>query len=140
MSALQPRAARRDPGPVLVTHPNPHVLKARVRREVARGAMVVRTNVVEVRPGVYGVEVLQLRPARPAWVKPAAVAGGAVLALGGAGVLGWLLLDAVVALVAGVSLGMVCTVAALGWLVFGAGTGRGGGHGCETTVIVRHRH
>jgi uncharacterized membrane protein (UPF0136 family) len=64
------------------------------------------------------------------------VAGGAVLALGGAGVLGWLLLDAVVALVAGVSLGMVCTVAALVWLVFGASAGGG----CETTVTVRHRH
>lgn len=124
---------------VLIEGTNPHTLRAHVRREWQRGNLTPRSGVLEVRPGIWAVEVDQLRPARPAWVKPAAVTAGTVTVLGGAGLLGWWLLSAVAAFVAGVGLAGLAIGSALAWLAIAGLTG-GTGHGCETIVTVRHRH
>lgn len=128
-----------EPAPlVLVEGTNPHTLRAHVRREWRRGNLVPRTGVAEIRPGIWAVEVDQLRPMTRPWVRPVAVTVGALGTLAGAATLGWWLLSTVTALVAGVGLGAILCVAALGWLTVAAFTPDH--RGCETTVIIRHRH
>lgn len=125
-----------EPAPlVLIQAADPFKLRDFVDRERARKAMIPRSMVQEVRPGVWAVEVVQLRPPRRRWVRPAAVAAGVLTGLGGAAVLGWYLLSIAVA----IGVGLVLTVAALLWLAY-AGLSAGTGSGCETTVTIRHRH
>lgn len=123
---------------VLIQAADPFKLRDLVQREQARRTLIPRSAVQEVRPGLWAVEVVQLRPIRRRWVRPVAVTAGAVTVLGGAAAAGWFLLSMTMTVVAGVGLGVVLTVAALLWLGYAALTS--GGSGCETTVTIRHRH
>lgn len=129
-----------EPSPVvLITSPDPYKLQALVRREVYRKAMIVQVPVRRVAVGLWAAEVIQLRPLERRWVKPVAAVAGVVGVLGGAVAAGWWLLGVLVDAVAGAA--GVVGIAAVGIaLVVGlvlAGSRRAG---CETTVIVRHRH
>lgn len=125
-----------EPAPlVLIQAADPHKLQDLVRRESARRAMIPRTGVVEVRPGLWAVEVVQLRPVRRRWVKPTVIGAGVLGTLGGVAVAGWFLTS----VVAAIGTGVVLTVAALAWLGYAGLTARPGS-GCETTVTIRHRH
>jgi hypothetical protein len=121
---------------VLVTSHNPHMLRALLAAERDRGAMSVRTPVSEIRPGVWGAWVVQLKPMRRPWVRPAVVAAAGTLATATAC---WWLIEAVTAVLAAVSVAGVLGAAVLG-LLLARLMRPGGGHGCETTVTVRHRH
>lgn len=127
-----------EPAPlVLIQAADPYQLQELVRRERARRAMIPRTDVVEVRPGLWAIEVVQLRPMRRPWVKPVAVSAAALSTLSAAGLLGWWLFS--LAVVAGITLGTVLVVCVLAWL--GSSVALSGtGSGCETTVTIRHRH
>jgi hypothetical protein len=120
---------------VLVTSHNPHMLRALLAAERDRGAMSVRTPVSEIRPGVWGAWVVQLKPMRRPWVRPVAAAGGAIVAAS----MCWWLVEAVTAVLAAVSVAGVIGAAVLG-LLLARLVRPSSGHGCETTVIVRHRH
>jgi len=119
---------------VLIQSADPYKLRALLRREAARRSVIVRAGVTEVRPGLWAAEVVQLRPIRAEWVRPALVAGSVVAVLGGAAFLGWLLLSAVVAVVASVSLAAVLGLATVAWLV-----ARLAGGGRQVDVHVRVR-
>jgi hypothetical protein len=59
--------------------------------------MIVRTAVVEVRPGLWAAEVVQLRPLRRPWVAPVVGVAVASGVLAGAAAVGWWLLGIVAA-------------------------------------------
>lgn len=126
------RALERSPV-VLVTHPDPYKLQAMLKRERERRAMIPRTPVSEVEPGVYGCWVTQLKPYRAPWVVPVWAAVGVTGVLAAAGVCGWYLVGlAVSAISVSTLLGMAAVV-----LVVRLATRS---RGCEVTVTVRHRH
>jgi len=118
---------------MVITSADPYRLQALIARERGRRAIIVRGGITEVERGLWAVEVTKLRPLARPWVKPVAVLG----ALSAVGVAGWWLLQVAVAALATISIaGLVGAVALFALL---AGLGRRGS-GCETTVIVRHRH
>jgi hypothetical protein len=118
---------------VLITSADPYRLHAMLKREKDRRAIIVRPgHPVEIQPGLWGAEVIQLKPYRPAWVLPAAAVTAVTAGLAALGVLGWLLVSA-----AGVSaLGALAALVGVVWLLT---RGRGGGR-CEVDVHIRHRH
>jgi len=124
---------------VLITSPDPYKLQALLDREVRRRAMVVETPVRRVAVGLWAAQVIQLRPLERRWVRPAVAIGGCTTILGSAVLAGWWLLGAFVDAVASAAavsgatiLGVLAVLALVGALLRRSG--------CETTVIVRHRH
>jgi hypothetical protein len=102
-----------EPSPVvIVTSPDPFKLRALLQAEVGRRAMIVRSDVVEVRPGLWAVEVVQLRTLRRPWVMPAVAVCTAVGVLGTATAIGWWLLG-IVAVSATAVLGVLAVLATL---------------------------
>lgn len=134
---------RRAARTVVITSPNPYKLRALLTREHRRKAILIRSDIVEVRPGVWGARVVQLRPIRPAWVRPALVTSAVVSGVAGLGGLGWALASLLVAPAAGTVLGGVVVTALLvlliGRLMGGGGSG-GGGPACQIDISVTHRH
>lgn len=137
------RAART----VIITCPNPYQLRALLTREHRRKAILVRSDIIEVRPGVWGAHVIQLRPIRPAWVRPALVTGAVVGGAAGLAGLGWMLASLLVSAAAGTAggaLAVAVLLAVLAWrLLRGGGGGKsgpGGGGECRIDVSVTHRH
>lgn len=138
------KGGRRPPQNRIITCPDQHKLKAIVRREEQRKAIVRRSEIVEVRPNLWAVHVTQLRPIRPAWVRPALVTGGVVGGLGGLAGAGWALVSLVVG--AAASLPVATAVGALAvlvlaWRLLSGGSPRGSssGGGSEVSVDVSVR-
>jgi hypothetical protein len=117
---------------VLITSPDPFKLQALVAQESARQAILVVRPMEMVAPGVWAVAVYQLKPMVPRWRTPALVAGGTLAV----GAVLWLLVQALVGILAGLGLATVLGVLVVALVV--ARLGRSSG--CETTVTVRHRH
>lgn len=131
-----------EPAPLLIMSSNNlYHLREALAREQARRAILVRSDVIEVRPGLWQVAVIQLRPIRPRWVKPVALTGGAVVGLAGVGTLSWWLVSAVANVLAGIgvtALAGFAALVALAWLL--GRRGGGGGHGGgQLDVHVRYR-
>lgn len=123
---------RRDlePSPVvLIQSPDPYKLQEYLDRERERRAIILpeRMEVTMVRPGMWAVEVIELRKPRPRWIVPAAVVGG-VAAVGALGV--WLI-ETVTAVLAGMSVAGLVGAALLGalLLLLPRGGGRRGSSG-----------
>lgn len=121
---------------VLITGPDPYKLAALVQRERARRAIIVRVPLAELEPGLWAVEVSQLKPIRPGWVRPAAIAVGVAGGLGALVWMVWLILSAVAAAAAGVSLATVLGVAVVAGVVLRL-TRSGGGRSVDVRVRVR---
>jgi len=130
-----------QPSPVvLITSPDPYKLQDMLDREKRRRALVVRSEVLELEPGLWGVQAVQLRRLERTWVKPVAVAGGAAGVLACSAAAGWFLLGAVTDVVtaaASVSSAAALGVLAVLVLVFRATRS---GSSCTTTVTVKHHH
>lgn len=129
---------------VVITSPNPYKLRALLTREHRRKSILIRSDIIEVRPGVWGARVVQLRPIRPAWVRPALVTGAVAGGVAGLGGLGWALASLLVAPAVGTVLGGVVVTALLvlliGRLLGGSSGGSGGGSECQIDISVTHRH
>jgi hypothetical protein len=106
-----------EPSPVvLVTSPDPFKLRALLQREAGRRAMIVRTAVVEVRPGLWAAEVVQLRPLHRPWVAPVVGVAVASGVLAGAAAVGWWLLG-IVAAAGSAVLGVLAVLATVALVV-----------------------
>lgn len=95
---------RRDlaPAPVVtIASSDPYKLRDLLVREHARRALLVRSEVREVEPGLWEVDVVQLRTFERPWVKPAVVAGSAAGIVAASAAVGWWLVGALVDVVAG---------------------------------------
>lgn len=122
------------PAPVvLITGADPYKLAALVAREKARRALVVRVPVQEIQPGLWAAEVTMLKPIRPAWVKPAAIACGSAGFLALLAWLGWLAVTAVASAVAAIPVAALVGIAVVTGLVLRAT------RSSSTTVDVRVR-
>ena len=122
---------------VVISSNNPHKLEEVLRRERARRSIVVDSKVERIQPGLWAVRVTQLKPIRPRWVKPTAVAGAALAALVSLAALGSLLVDVVGgASIAGA--GALVAVAAAMLIMARAKSGPGGGD-VQVDVSVRVR-
>lgn len=133
-----PRPAKQ----VIMTCNSEEKLKATLRRERARKAIVVRSAIKEVQPGLWGVYVTQLRPPRPVWVRPALVAGGVLGGLTGLAALGWALVSLLVGVTAGVPMAAVVGAVVLaGAAAYGLRRGKpsAGGGDVQVDVSVRVR-
>ena len=130
-----------EPAPVVtVTSADPYKLQALINREVRRKAVVVHAPIRRVAVGLWAAEVVQLRPLERRWVRPTAVAGGCTAVLAASVAAGWWLLGVLVDAVAGAAavsgaaiLGVLAVLALVAAVLRRPS-------GCETTVIVRHRH
>jgi hypothetical protein len=130
---------RRDlePSPVvLIQSPDPYKLRQYVDRELQRRAIIRRTDVVPVpgNPGMWAIEVIQLRKPRPRWIVPGAVAAG----VAGVGAAGWWLVSTVTAVLAGMSMTGLAFAAILAALLFWP-RGGGGRRGSSGGVDIRVR-
>jgi hypothetical protein len=117
---------------VIITSPDPYKLQDLLRRERARHALIPRSGVVEVEPGLWAVQAVMLRRPRPAWLVPAAVTGGV---LAGVALVAWTVVT-LVSLVVSFALPLAGIVAVTA-LVLRVTRPRAGG-GC--TVTITHRH
>lgn len=138
--------AQRRAVPMLITSADPYKLRKLLTREHRRRAILVRSDIHEVTEGVWGAEVLRLKPIRGAWVRPTAISAGVVGGLAGAAAAGWWLLAVTAAAVEGVSaaavVGGAVVLLLLVLLVRSRGGARptAGGSDCTTTVRITHRH
>lgn len=129
--------------PLLITGPDPRQLQRLLTREHRRGTLRVRTDIIEIQPGVWGAEVTRLRPIRPRWVRPAAVTSAVVGGLAGLTGLGWGLSSLVVmgsaATAGGAAVVGLLLVLLLRRLISGVSV-----HSprscCRVDVRVTHRH
>lgn len=107
-------------------------------RAFKAGELAAAAHLMVHPDGRYSIQVLRLKERRvvPSWRKPVLVAGGAVLTLAGLAAGGWWLAGLAVAAIPVALVPLLVGVA----MVTGGALIRPSGHGCETTVIVRHRH
>ena len=134
---------RREPWPARIETSNLKALRREVGRAMEAGELAAVGPVRQWEDGRYSVEVLRLkdRTVERRWVKPAAVAGGAVTVLGGLAAVGWWVATVTLATISALSLPLLVGSAAVllvAWLVLRKGSRPSGG--CETTVTFHHRH
>ncbi len=132
-----------QPWPELITGPSKKAVLREVARSLKAGELAASGPLELVSPGRYQVAVWRIRERRVErpWVKPVAIATGAVTALGGLAAAGWWLAGMAVTAFSVVSVPLLVGLAAaavLMWLALRRGNPPGGG--CETTVTIRHRH
>lgn len=127
-----------EPWPAMIDSRDRAALLREVGRAMAAGELAGCGPVYRKTDGRWAVDILRIADPptpRPRWVRPVLIGTGVVAALGGLAALGWWLVSAVTAALAGLSVAGLLGAATLGLLLL-AGVRRSG---CEVTVIVRHR-
>jgi hypothetical protein len=126
------------PWPELIEGPSRKAVLREVARAVEAGELAASGPLEQAGGGRYQVAVWRIRERHVSrrWVRPVAIASGAVTAVGGLTAAAWW---AATTTATAVGLPVLAVLAALGWLVYAA-MSRDRGGGCETTGTIRHRH
>lgn len=133
-----------QPWPELITAGTSRAVLREVGRSVQAGELAASGPLERLEDGRWAVPVWRIRKRKvvPRWRKPVLVAGGTVLTLGGLGAAGWWLAGAATVALSAASVpllvGLGAVLLVLGGILRAATRPSRGG--CETTVIIRHRH
>jgi hypothetical protein len=134
-----------QPWPELITGPSKKAVLREVARSLEAGELAASGPLEHVGGGRYQVAVWRIRERRVErrWVRPVAIASGAVTALSGLAAAGWWMAGMAATALSVVSVPLLVGIlasAVLMWLALRRGNPPAGGGGCETTVTIHHRH